>query len=157
MAPVALIEVVAPVAPGEVVAPVAVVAPKCPATPVAVAASDEIGEPAGAVTSSETGGPARAVALSAVPESEVGAEERASGFPQLAQNVSVARAVVPQRGQFIETTANYPAKPGEAQHGRRSGNGSTLFRRSDFLDGTQALDYLTALGVGQRRSAGSSC
>jgi hypothetical protein len=48
------------------------------------------------------------------------ADDDASGLPQVAQNVSVARAAVPQRGQFIGTTANYPANAEGAQHGRRT-------------------------------------
>lgn len=39
----------------------------------------------------------------------------ASELPHAEQNVSVARAGIPQRGQFIGTTANYPANPEGAQ------------------------------------------
>jgi hypothetical protein len=54
--------------------------------------------------------------VSAVPRGEAFVTVAgASGLPHAAQNVSVARAAVPQRGQFIGTTANYPANGGGAQ------------------------------------------
>ena len=108
---------VTPVAPG---GPVTPVAPIAPIAPVDVAESAELvgADPDGGPlkTVASLSRPARIVAASVVPPPEEEEEvDEASGLPHAAQNVSVARAAVPQRGQFIGTTANYPANGGGAQ------------------------------------------
>ena len=105
---------VSPVKNAEVVAPVAPIRPGDVAVlPEDIGAAPEYPGPG---TVASLSAPASSVSPSAVPEAEGGAG--ASELPHTGQNVSVARAGVPQRGQFMGTTANYPANAGGAQLNR---------------------------------------